>query len=528
MNLLHLIVRQWRQRPARTALSIASVAIAAAAVLGVTLAQTSVRMAYRELLAVTDGRPAIEIVAAEGGRFDPAAAPSVVDIEGVRSSMPLVTRATMARASGKRFRGVLLGVDPNEPQIWEALPLVEGRPCQQDDEALLSADLAKRLKVGVGERLVVLGSRGPRSAKIVGLVNSAALGELAPAATLVMPLPTVQSMYRLAERVNRIRIELASSDAREQLQEAVAAAARRPGRAGAGGADGTGRRHPAVDRDGAAFRWRLSLAMAAFIVLNTLRMNFGERRRDMAVLRVLGVTSRQLAGLLVAEGLTLGLVGALLGIPAGLALGRGLAVLMQRLAEAEIPAPEIPYWTLAAALVVGPLVAGLAALVPALQWRGISPAEALGDAETRRGERFPWWSVIGGAAVWVAAVALLVLVGFERLNAEAAIPAGVLMLVGFVAVIPARPDAGGSFVGTAISPRDANRRGLRRPATAPTTNAHRAHRWRAGRGHQHRRGNGKRHHQQRQRRPQLVSANDGRRHHAGQPGRRRGRRTAAC
>ena len=85
----------------------------------------------------------------------------------------------------------------------------------------------------------------------------------------------------------------------------------------------------------------------------------------------------------------------------------------------------------------GPLVAGIAALVPAWQSRGVSPLEALGDSETRRGERLPRWSIVGGLVAWSLAVALLILVALDRLAPEAAIPAGVLMLVGFIAVIPA-------------------------------------------------------------------------------------------
>src|SRR5262245_22146875 len=147
MNLVHLIARQWRQRRARTALSILSVAIAAAAVLGVTIAQTSVRMAYRNLLAATEGRPTLEIVASEGTRFDPSAVPDIEDVTGVQSVTPLVTRATMARVGGKRFRTVLLGVPPRDAQVWERLALEDGAVCQKDGEALMSADLATRLKV---------------------------------------------------------------------------------------------------------------------------------------------------------------------------------------------------------------------------------------------------------------------------------------------------------------------------------------------------------------------------------------------
>ncbi len=253
-----------------------------------------------------------------------------------------------------------------------------------------------------------------------------------------MPLDAVQALYGLGDRVNRIRVVLDSVEDRDAVRAALDArlpmslAVQMPV-AQLELAGGILRSTELALR----FAGALSLAMAAFIVLNTLRMNFGERRRDMAVLRVLGVTSRQLVQLQLVEGLLLGLLGAVLGIPLGLALGTGLASLMQQLVEAEIPTPETPYWMLAAALVVGPLVAGMAALAPALQSRGVSPVEALGDVEARRGERFPWWSVIGGAAVWTVAVVLLLLVWLERLSTEAAIPAGVLMLVGFVAVIPA-------------------------------------------------------------------------------------------
>ena len=185
------------------------------------------------------------------------------------------------------------------------------------------------------------------------------------------------------------------------------------------------------------FAGALSMAMAAFVVLNTLRMNFGERRRDMAVLRVLGVTSGQLVGLHLAEGLALGLVGSVLGIPLGFLLGRGLSVLMQSLLAADVPAPPFPYWTLPAALVIGPLVASIAALLPALQSRTISPVEAMGDREARRSDRLPLWATLAGLAMWSLAVGVLVLVVLERLSPEAAIPAGVLMIVAFIVIIPA-------------------------------------------------------------------------------------------
>ena len=51
------------------------------------------------------------------------------------------------------------------------------------------------------------------------------------------------------------------------------------------------------------FGGTLSIAMAVFIILNSLRMNFSECRRDIAVLRVLGATRGQIVTLHLMQGL---------------------------------------------------------------------------------------------------------------------------------------------------------------------------------------------------------------------------------
>jgi putative ABC transport system permease protein len=438
MNLVHIIVRQWRQRPARTLLSILSVAIAVAAVFGVALAQAGVRLSYRKLLQAVEGRPALEILSASGGRFSVADVPRMTDIPGVLAEIPIATRATLARVRGKRLRAVLLGIPAEQPEVWKALVLVEGVACRKPDEAIVAAEVAQSLKIQLGDRITVLTRRGPRTAKAVGFVESGPLREFAPAATLAMPLAAVQEFFDLDGRVDRVRVLVESTHARARVQAELTA--RLP--------DGFVVQAPVDQVElvdsilrstelALRFAGALTMAMAAFIILNTLRMNFGERRRDVAVLRVLGVTQGQLVGLHLMEGICLGLIGSVVGIPFGLALGRGLEAVMQRLVPGEAATLPLSYWTLPTALVVGPLVACAAALLPALKSRRVSPAEALGDTEARRGERFPLWAVVLGVVVWLVAAALLLAVVFGRLSPEAAIPSGVLMLVGFLTVIPA-------------------------------------------------------------------------------------------
>ena len=63
------------------------------------------------------------------------------------------------------------------------------------------------------------------------------------------------------------------------------------------------------------------IALAFVTILNTFLMNVGERRRQLAVLRAIGTTRRQLIHMLLVEGLAMGLVGTLLGTAAGLGGG---------------------------------------------------------------------------------------------------------------------------------------------------------------------------------------------------------------
>jgi putative ABC transport system permease protein len=438
MNLVHLIGRGWRERPGRAVLSLVSVAIAVAAVLGTALAQSSVRLGVKKLTASLDEHPALEIVSTSGERLEAAEVPAVASVPGVVAAIPVVSRATLARVHGKRFRSVMLGLPVGDEQVWQALPVVSGAPCRREGEVLLSERLAKSLKAGVGDRLIVITRRGPRSAEIVGLADAELMDEFAAGAGIAMPLESVQQAFGLAGKIDRIRVLVPSLDARDGVLAAIAE--RLPDTllvqtptSPTETIDSTLRSTELALRLAGA----LSMAMAAFIILNTLRLNFSERRRDMAVIRVLGATEKQVLRLHLLEGVGLGALGAVLGLPLGLWLGRALRETMSQILGVEIAAPEMPWGVLAVALALGPMVAALAALVPALQARRVSPVEALGDLELRAGERFPAWATAAGVAAWCLSVALVVLVMQERLVPEAAIPAGLLMLVAFIAILPA-------------------------------------------------------------------------------------------
>jgi putative ABC transport system permease protein len=437
MNLLPLILQQWRQRPARTSFSLLSVSIAVAAILGTMLAQSSVRQGNRELSDMLESRPAFDIVAATGGRLALDDVPKLADVEGLRGSFPVISRAALARVHGHRLRTILVALPLDSPVVWQDLPITQGRACHRSDEVLLAAEIAKNLQAEVGDRLTLVTRRGPRPMTIVGLVSTQALNELAPAATLLIPLTTAQQFFGLEAQADRVRVLVSSHDERPSAEATVSArlpqsmVVQQP-------SDRIQLADTILRSTELALRFSgaLSLAMAAFIILNTLRMNFGERRGDVALLRILGATQTQIASLHLIEGAILGLLGSIVGIGLGLMLGRGLAQVMQRLIGAQIAPPHLSLFAIVVSIALGPLIAAAAAVVPAIQSRKVSAQEALGNFEPRRGERFPLWAFAAGTLTIIAAMVLMQFVVTGRLPPAAAIPVGLMMLLAFIVVLP--------------------------------------------------------------------------------------------
>lgn len=102
--------------------------------------------------------------------------------------------------------------------------------------------------------------------------------------------------------------------------------------------------------------------------------NVRDRRGEIAVLRAIGVRARQLLALVLSRAALVGLLGAILGIAAGLAVGH-----QWREAAAAVTIPPASAMKLTGlALVAAPLLAALASWLPALKAASEDPANILG------------------------------------------------------------------------------------------------------------------------------------------------------
>ena len=82
----------------------------------------------------------------------------------------------------------------------------------------------------------------------------------------------------------------------------------------------------------------IALFVGMFLIYQSVTLSVVRRRREIGLLRTLGMTPGQVLLLFLAEGLTSGLVGGLLGLILGMGLARGvLAVMTQNLSSLYMP-----------------------------------------------------------------------------------------------------------------------------------------------------------------------------------------------
>ena len=133
-----------------------------------------------------------------------------------------------------------------------------------------------------------------------------------------------------------------------------------------------------------------ALVVGLFLVYNALAVSVAERRHEIGILRSLGATRGQVWGLFVGEALLLGMLGAALGVPAGLGLAHlGLNPIERLLSDlymaVEARHVDIAPSTVVLAVIAGVATALLAALVPAVRAADEEPASAV----RRVSSRFP-------------------------------------------------------------------------------------------------------------------------------------------
>ncbi|MCP4852543.1 MAG: FtsX-like permease family protein, partial [Actinomycetia bacterium] len=124
----------------------------------------------------------------------------------------------------------------------------------------------------------------------------------------------------------------------------------------------------------------IAVVVSAFIINNTFSIVIGQRVRELALLRALGATGRQISRSVKLEAVVIGVVATALGLVAGYLLSTLLVWVLVNIGFGDLPGsiPVRPR-TIAAASIVGVGATLLSAIGPSRRVRKIPPVAALRD-----------------------------------------------------------------------------------------------------------------------------------------------------
>ncbi|MFI1167121.1 ABC transporter permease [Streptomyces sp. NPDC020801] len=128
----------------------------------------------------------------------------------------------------------------------------------------------------------------------------------------------------------------------------------------------------------------IALFVGTFIIANTFTMLVAQRTKELALLRAVGASRRQVTRSVLIEAFVVGVVAAVTGLVAGIGIGAGLRSLMGSLGATVPDGPlVITPGTVAAALAVGVLVTMLAAWLPGRRAARIPPVAAMSSVHAK-------------------------------------------------------------------------------------------------------------------------------------------------
>ena len=307
-------------------------------------------------------------------------------------------------SSKKRTYGIgVTGIDPvREARVSHLKSLIrQGRYLSEGDtdQALVGELLAKNLRVGLGDELVVLGQGYDGSiaafvVKIKGIYRSG-MDEF-DRASIQIPLRFFQDAYTMDGAVHEVVVIA------ESLSDISAIKARITSSLSSLNPDNPlvvldweqlmpGLRQ-AIEMDlisGIIF-YALLVLVVAFSILNTFLMAIFERTREFGVMMAIGTTPGRLTKLLLIESLTMTMAGIVAGILIGCLVtlyfqvhGINLGGSAELLSQYGISGNIYPRLSLLS-IMIGPCmvlaVTFFAALYPALKVRSLRPVEAMGAA----------------------------------------------------------------------------------------------------------------------------------------------------
>ncbi len=352
---------------------------------------------------------------ASRGKVPDSEIATVEGVDGVKSAEGTVSGyAQMLTPDGKAVEtqgAPFLGIS------WDSdsgpLTLDRGRKPEGPNEVAIDRDTADEYKLEPGTKTKVLLASGPRDVEVVGVFTFGETNSLLGARLTAFDLASAQEAYGSVGQLDSIEVIAAEGVDPDELAKSINAVLPE----GLEAVTATAVVDENVDQLGAfigIFQTALlafagiALFVSAFYINNTFAIVLGQRVRQLALLRALGASAKQIRRSVYVEALLIGVIASAIGIVAGL----GVSVLLKALLSSggfELPEGGLVLQprTWIAALVVGIGVTLLSSILPGRRASTVTPVEGMRDGVLQHPGGSRRRLILGGALTIVGAVLMV-------------------------------------------------------------------------------------------------------------------------
>jgi putative ABC transport system permease protein len=373
--------------------------------------------------------------------FDATLVDSIRQVDGVDEvSIEVSGYAQIVDKDGKAVGTAntgLLGMNWVTVKRLNPFTLSSGRAPHGPNEIAIDKHSAKVAKLHVGDRTTVLSSGEPRSATIVGITRFGNVDTPGALSVVLFDDVTAQAVLNSPGQIDAIAVTAKqgiTSDALVARLAPVVRVASQPSwlrllRTAAllekpqshppleviSGATLTKEHQSKIGKDIDQFGTFLTifaliaLFVGAFIINNTFSIIVSQRTKEMALLRAVGATGRQVRLAVLAEAAVTGLVASAVGVAAGIGVAKGLQVLLSAVGvDLPLDTLAITTSTVLISLAVGFVITIASAVLPSRRASKVMPIAALRDVAQDRSSVSIRRILIGAFATVCAMATLLV------------------------------------------------------------------------------------------------------------------------
>jgi putative ABC transport system permease protein len=305
-----------------------------------------------------------------------------------------------------------ISFDPN-PQLSQ-LRISQGTAPTSSNDVVMDLGTAEKYHFRVGEHVRILLEGPTQTFTITGLARFGTANNLAGATLAAFDTPTAQRLLGEVGKFDTVNVVTKPGTDSATVQRAIARALPRGEEVVTGQTvinEATSDVSQALGFLNTAllvFAF-IALFVGSFTIVNTFSIIVGQRTRELALLRIVGASRRQVFRSVLLEASIVGLVSSLIGLGLGVLAAVGLEALLSGFGL-TLPSGPLVFEarTVIVCLVVGVGVTVVSAISPARRAVRIPPVAAVSDqqseVEISLRRRFTWG--IGITVVGVAALAL--------------------------------------------------------------------------------------------------------------------------